>query len=251
MLVIPAIDLKDGACVRLSQGKMDQATVYSDDPVEMARRWEAEGAQRLHIVDLDGAIAGKPVNLKLVEKIRAAVNLDIEIGGGIRSMETVKQYCDAGVTYIILGTAAITRPDFLAAACDTYPGRIIVGIDACNGMVAVRGWTETTSVTAIEVARRIDSTRVAAIIFTDISRDGMLTGPNITSTAALAQAGTIPIIASGGISSIEDVLKLVPLEPQGVIGVIIGRALYTGTIDLRQCIAGVAGLASPVHHRRH
>lgn len=236
MLIIPAIDLKNGYCVRLSQGRMDEATVYSDDPVATALRWQADGARRLHIVDLDGALNGMPANAHAMEKICAAVNMEIQIGGGIRSLETIKRYMDLGVSYVILGTAAVMNPDFLRAACEAYPGRIIVGIDARDGMVAVRGWTKTTDVSAVEFARCLDSSRVAAIVFTDISRDGMLSGVNIQSTAALARAIPIPVIASGGVATIEDVRNLLSIETCGIIGVIIGRALYTGAIDLKECI---------------
>jgi len=237
MLIIPAIDLKQGQCVRLSQGRMDDATVYSSDPVETALRWQSLGARRLHIVDLDGAVSGKPVNSRVIEKICSAVNMDVELGGGIRDLQTVRQYISAGVDYVILGTAAVRDPALLAACCADYPGKIIIGIDARDGMVAVQGWTEETALRAVDFARTLDSTKVSAIVFTDIKRDGMLTGPDIESTAALARAVTIPVIASGGVSRIDDIKKLLAVEQSGIMGVIVGRALYTGTIDLKQCIA--------------
>lgn len=237
MLIIPAIDLKEGQCVRLSQGRMDDATVYSSDPVETALRWQSLGARRLHIVDLDGAVSGKPANTKVIEKICAAVSMDVELGGGIRDLQTVRQYISAGVDYVILGTAAIRDPALLASCCREYPGKIIIGIDARDGMVAVQGWTEKTEVRAVDFARTLDSDKIAAIVFTDIKRDGMLTGPNIESTEALARAVAIPVIASGGVSRIDDIKNLLAVEQSGIMGVIIGRALYTGNIDLKQCIA--------------
>ncbi|MCX8044214.1 MAG: 1-(5-phosphoribosyl)-5-[(5-phosphoribosylamino)methylideneamino]imidazole-4-carboxamide isomerase [Desulfobacterota bacterium] len=248
MLIIPAIDLKNGCCVRLSQGRMDKATVYSDDPVATARRFEAAGARRLHLVDLDGAIAGVPVNMRTIERIRTAVGIDIQIGGGIRSLGTVRQYMDIGITYVILGTAAVADPEFLNASCNAFPGRIIVGIDANNGMVAVKGWTETTMLRAVDVARQLDPHCVAAIVFTDISRDGMLSGINLQSTAELAAAVSIPVIASGGVASVEDIKRLLPLEPTGIMGVIIGRALYTGAVDLKHCLALAGDAASIQRH---
>jgi phosphoribosylformimino-5-aminoimidazole carboxamide ribotide isomerase len=237
MLIIPAIDLKEGQCVRLSQGRMDDATVYSSDPVETALRWQSLGARRLHIVDLDGAVSGMPVNKKMIEKICSAVAMDVELGGGIRDLQTVRQYINTGVDYVILGTAAVRDPALLASSCAEYPGKIIIGIDARDGMIAVQGWTEKTAVRAIDFARALDPDTIAAIVFTDIQRDGMLTGPNIDSTAALARAVGIPVIASGGVSRIDDIRHLLEVEQSGIMGVIIGRALYTGSIDLKQCIS--------------
>ena len=236
MIIIPAIDLKGGQCVRLSQGEMGRATVYSDDPAEVARRWQSLGAQRLHIVDLDGAVSGEPKNRVAVKSIRSCVSMQIELGGGIRNISTIEEYLSAGVDYIILGTAAIKNPGFLEESCKNFAGKIIIGIDARGGMLSVQGWTENTAIRAVDFAQQLDRSAVAAIIFTDISRDGMLTGPNIESTAQLAQAVTIPVIASGGVSCMADIEKLLEIESLGVQGVITGRALYTGDIDLKECI---------------
>jgi len=237
MIIIPAIDLKNGQCVRLSQGRMDDATIYSSDPVEVARRWESMGAKRLHIVDLDGAVSGVPCNKDLVKRICSSVSMEVELGGGIRDIEIVAEYLDAGVQYAILGTAAVRNPAFRDACCKKYPGRIIIGIDAQSGMVAVQGWTESTGVSAVELARQLDSAAVHAIVYTDISRDGMLTGPNVEETAKLAASISIPVIASGGMSGIHDVKNLLAVESSGIMGIIIGRALYTGGIDLKESIA--------------
>ncbi|MCP4715827.1 MAG: 1-(5-phosphoribosyl)-5-[(5-phosphoribosylamino)methylideneamino]imidazole-4-carboxamide isomerase [Deltaproteobacteria bacterium] len=237
MIVIPAIDLKDGKCVRLAQGEMDQSTVYSEDPVEVALRWEQKGATRLHIVDLDGAVSGKPRNKDLVKQICSAVSMAVELGGGIRDITTVAEYLSAGVEYCILGTAAIKDPDFLQQCCEEHGGSIIVGIDARDGMVAVQGWTETTSISAIDFAGKLDPVAVAAVVFTDIGRDGMLTGPNTESTAQLAEAVEIPVIASGGVACIDDIKELLKVEKSGIMGVITGRALYTGDLDLEECVA--------------
>lgn len=236
MLIIPAIDLKEGQCVRLSQGQMDRATVYSQNPAEVARRWESAGAQRLHIVDLDGAISGKPKNRDVIRSIRSAVSMQIELGGGIRDIDTIDEYLSAGIDNIILGTAAIKNPELLEKSCKMFPGKIIIGIDARNDKVSVQGWTEKTEMSAIDFAQQLDSSAVSAIIFTDIKRDGMLVGPNIESTAQLAKAVAIPVIASGGVSCIEDIKRLLEIESFGVKGVVIGRALYTEDIDIRECI---------------
>ena len=215
---------------------MDQETVYSSDPVEVAQRWQSFGARRLHIVDLDGAVAGEPRNSAVIRSICSAVSMEVELGGGIRTPATIEAYLDAGVDKVILGTAALRDPAFRAESCRHYPGKIIIGIDARDGMVSVKGWTEDTAVRAVDFARQLDSTAVSAIIFTDISRDGMLTGPNIHSTVEVARAVTIPVIASGGVSCIEDITNLRAVEEQGIMGVIIGRALYAGSIDLGECI---------------
>jgi len=237
MLIIPAIDLKNGQCVRLSQGRMEDATIYSSDPVEVALRWESMGAQRLHIVDLDGAVSGIPRNKELVKRICASVSMEVELGGGIRDLAAVDEYLSVGVQYAILGTAAVRDPAFRQSCCKQYPGRIIIGIDALNGMVALQGWTESTQLSAVELARQLDADAVAAIVYTDISRDGMLTGPNIDETAKLAASISIPVIASGGMSHIEDVQKLLSVKASGIMGVIIGRALYTGGINLKEALA--------------
>ncbi len=236
MLIIPAIDLKQGQCVRLSQGKMDQSTVYSADPAEVARQWESMGARRLHIVDLDGALSGEPKNRDAIKSIRSAVTMTIELGGGIRDVETIEDYLSAGVDKVILGTAAIKNPVLLEESCKRFSSRIIIGIDARDGMVSVQGWTENTETSAVDFAKQLDSQAVSAIIFTDISRDGMLTGPNIESTVQLAEAVSIPVIASGGVSCMKDLKRLIEVESSGIQGVIIGRALYTGDIDLKECI---------------
>jgi phosphoribosylformimino-5-aminoimidazole carboxamide ribotide isomerase len=237
MIIIPAIDLKNGKCVRLSQGEMHRETVYSDNPVETALKWQQLGAERLHIVDLDGAISGEPHNREAIRRIRASVEMHIEIGGGIRDMDTVADYLDSGIDSVILGTAAIKDPELRHTACERYPGRIIIGIDARDGLVSVQGWTEDTATTAIDFARQLDESSVAAIVFTDISRDGMLTGPNIESTVELARSIKIPVIASGGLSSLDDIRRLLKVKQHGIMGAITGRALYTGDLDLGECIA--------------
>ncbi len=234
MIIIPAIDLKDGNCVRLSQGEMNSATIYSSSPWETAKIIEDSGAERLHIVDLDGAVSGLTKNFSVIEKIRNTVSMKIEVGGGIRNIETIKTYLETGVDYAILGTSALKDPVFLNNACRRFKGKIIVGIDAKNGFVAVQGWTETTSVKAVDFADTLDPKSVAALVFTDILRDGMLTGPNIESTAELARSVSIPVIASGGVSGIQDIKNL--LKVNSIFGVIIGRAIYTGSIDLAECI---------------
>ena len=237
MLVIPAIDLKDGQCVRLRQGRMEDSTVFSDDPVQMAGIWAAKGARRLHIVDLNGAFAGTPVNNEIVKAI--AVNqpdLPIQIGGGIRNMDSVAFYIDAGVQWVIIGTAAVKDPGFVAEACKAYPGQIIVGLDAIDGMVATEGWAEVSEVTAIELVDKFSDMGVSAIVYTDISRDGMMKGVNIEATKELAEESPIPIIASGGVSKLADIANvkdICDLETgAGVLGVITGRAIYEGSLDL-------------------
>ncbi|MGD8366310.1 MAG: 1-(5-phosphoribosyl)-5-[(5-phosphoribosylamino)methylideneamino]imidazole-4-carboxamide isomerase [Desulfobacterales bacterium] len=241
MIVIPAIDIKSGRCVRLLQGKMDAETVFSDDPAAMARRWESEGAQMLHVVDLDGAVGKKPRNLRSVRGIVAAVRVPVQIGGGIRSLDTLKMYADLGIGRMVIGTEAIRNPKMVRDACRALPGMIVVGIDAKDGRVAIEGWTETTSVTAVDLAHRFEDDGVAAINFTDIRRDGMQTGPNIEETRRLAEAIRIPVVASGGVSCIEDIGRLLALESVGVSGVITGRALYSGTLDLKEAIRVASG----------
>ena len=237
MIVIPAIDLKNGKCVRLVQGNMDQETVYSDNPLQMARRWEQLGAELLHLVDLDGAVEGTPKNLDLIQEMVKGLFMPVEVGGGIRSLETIDSYIRAGAMRVVIGTRAVEDPDFLTEACRRFPGKILAGIDARNGYVAVHGWTKVTERPATDLAREIQGQGVSAVIFTDIHRDGMQTGPNIESTRALAESISIPVIASGGISSLEDVRALMRIEPCGVIGAITGRALYTGALDLREAMA--------------
>jgi phosphoribosylformimino-5-aminoimidazole carboxamide ribotide isomerase len=237
MVIIPAIDLKGGKCVRLLQGRMDAETVFSDDPSAMAVRWEDEGAQIIHVVDLDGAVEKQPRNLPAVSAIIARVGVPIQVGGGIRDMETIEMYMDAGVSRVIIGTEAVRNPDLVKTACRKFPERIVVGIDARQGFVAIEGWTKETRVTAVELAKQFEDCGAAAINFTDIERDGMRSGPNIQETAKLASSINIPVVASGGVSSWTDIENLLPLEPLGVIGVITGRAIYDGSLDLRSAIA--------------
>jgi len=222
--------------VRLSQGDMDRATVYSENPAEMAKTWQGMGAKRIHVVDLDGAVSGQPKNRDAIIAIVSAVSVPVQLGGGIRDIETIKEYFSCGIDRVILGTAAFKDPRFLEKSCRAWPGRIIVGIDATDGMVCVQGWTEKTAMLVADLVKKIEHLPLAAIVFTDIKRDGMLTGPNIESTAQLARSTHIPVIASGGVSRIEDIEALLTVEEFGVSGVIIGRALYTGNLDLRECI---------------
>jgi len=235
MLIIPAIDLKDGQCVRLRQGLMEDSTVFSDDPVAMARRWVEAGCRRLHLVDLNGAFAGEPVNGAVVEAITAAwPELPVQIGGGIRSLETIEHYVRAGVSYVIIGTKAVKEPAFVAEACAAFPGRVIVGLDARDGLVATDGWAEVSDIRAADLARRFESDGVAAIVYTDIARDGMLLGVNVAATVAMAQASSIPVIASGGITNLDDIRALQAEAHEGIIGAITGRAIYEGTLDVAQ-----------------
>jgi len=236
MIVIPAVDIKDGRCVRLRQGKMAEETVYSDDPVRMAWAWYSKGAERIHLVDLDGAAGGKRVNGEVIRKIARSVPVPLELGGGIRNLASVEFYLEAGVQWVILGTAACKDPKLVGEACRRFPGRVMLAIDARAGRVAVEGWTEDTERSAIDVARPFDSQGVAAVIYTDIQRDGMSVGPNLRATGELAKALRTPVIASGGISGLEDIRKVMTLSGQGVMGVITGRALYEGTLDLGEAI---------------
>ncbi|MCG6910651.1 MAG: 1-(5-phosphoribosyl)-5-[(5-phosphoribosylamino)methylideneamino]imidazole-4-carboxamide isomerase [Deltaproteobacteria bacterium] len=237
MDVIPAVDIKGGKCVRLEQGRMDAETVFSEDPVAMARQWAAAGARIIHIIDLDGAVMKRPKNLALVKEIVASVETKIQIGGGIRTRDTIAMYLEAGAERVIIGTEAIRNPSLVDEACREFPGRIVVGIDSRKGMVAIEGWTEDTRTKAVDLARRFENSGVAAINFTDIHRDGMQAGPNIDETRKMAEAVSIPIIASGGVATIEDIKNLMPLEPLGVTGVITGKALYSGSLDLKEAIA--------------
>ncbi len=232
MELIPAIDLKDGKCVRLRQGAMDDVTIYSDDPVEMARRWVEAGARRLHMVDLDGAVSGTPKNAAAVHAVcEAFPELPVQVGGGIRDEDTVQTYLDAGVRYVIIGTKAVTAPHFVNDLCLEFPGHIIVGLDAKEGKVAVDGWSKLSHHDVIDMAQRFEEDGVEAIIYTDISRDGMMSGVNIESTVALARAITIPVIASGGITNLDDVRALCAVADEGIQGAITGRAIYEGTLD--------------------
>ncbi len=238
MILIPAIDIKQGQCVRLRQGKMEDTTVFSDDPVAMAGQWLNQGAQRLHLVDLDGAFEGEPVNADVIESISAAYpELPIQIGGGIRNVETVEAYLAAGVEFVIIGTQAVRNPEFVTELCAEFPGHVIVGIDAKNGMVAVQGWAESSDTSAEHLAQRFEDQGVSAIVYTDISRDGMMQGVNVEATQHLAEAISIPVIASGGVTNIEDIKQLNGVKAAGIEGVIIGRALYEGTISLPEAQA--------------
>ncbi|WP_294949689.1 1-(5-phosphoribosyl)-5-[(5-phosphoribosylamino)methylideneamino]imidazole-4-carboxamide isomerase [Sulfurivirga sp.] len=235
MILIPAIDLKDGQCVRLRQGEMDDATVFSSDIAAMAERWKNAGARRLHMVDLNGAFAGKPENAEAVLAVtRAFPDLPVQIGGGIRSLETIETYLNAGVQYCIIGTKAVHEPEFVHEACRAFPGHIMVGLDAKGGKVAINGWAEVTDHEVIDMARRFEQDGVEAIIYTDIGRDGMLQGVNVDDTARLARAIDIPVIASGGVTNLDDLRALAPLAAEGVTGVITGRAIYEGTLDFAE-----------------
>ena len=244
MLLIPAIDLKNGHCVRLKQGDMDQATIFSDDPGEMARHWLMQGARRLHLVDLDGAFAGKPKNEPAVKSILLAVRefalandideIPVQLGGGIRDLDTIERYLDDGLSYIIIGTAAVKNPGFLHDACSAFPGQIIVGLDARDGKVATDGWSKLSGHEVIDLAKKFEDYGCEAIIYTDIGRDGMMGGVNIDATVRLAQSMTIPVIASGGVHNLADVEALCAVQEEGISGVICGRSIYEGTLDLRE-----------------
>ena len=237
MLVIPAIDLKDGQCVRLRQGRMEDSTVFSDDPVKTAGHWRAQGARRLHLVDLNGAFAGEPVNGAIVAAIaKAYPDLPLQIGGGIRDLKTIEAYLNVGVSYVIIGTQAVRHPPFVAEACREFPGRVIVGLDAKDGWVATDGWAEVSTVNVVDLARQFANDGVEAIIYTDIARDGMMQGVNLEATVRLASASTIPVIASGGVSRMEDIVELKRVAKTatgaGIMGAITGRAIYEGALDL-------------------
>ncbi len=236
MIVIPAIDLKEGKCVRLVQGDFSQVTVYSEDPAEMARTWREKGARRIHVVDLDGSLAGSPRNREVIRAIVDEAGVPVQVGGGIRDRKTVDAYLGMGVGWVILGTAALRNEPFVRDVCSAYPGRIILGIDARSGRVAVQGWTEKTSVTAKEIARLYEGCGIAAIVYTDIARDGMETGVNVEGTKDLARSVRIPVIASGGVAGIRDIERLKEIEEFGVVGVIAGKSLYTGALSLEEAI---------------
>ena len=235
MLLIPAIDLKDGRCVRLKQGDMNAETVFSDDPGAVARHWVEQGARRMHLVDLNGAVAGRPRNEPAIRAIVDAVggNVPVQLGGGIRDLDTIERYLDDGISYVIIGTAAVKNPGFLHDACNAFPGQIIVGLDARDGKVATDGWSKLTRHDVLDLARKFEGYGVEAVIYTDIGRDGMLTGVNVEATVRLARELRIPVIASGGFASLEDVEKLCAIEEDGVTGAILGRALYEGKLDFR------------------
>lgn len=246
MLLIPAIDLKDGDCVRLKQGDMDDATIFSEDPAKVARHWLDHGARRLHLVDLNGAVAGKPKNEAAIKAITAEVGdeIPVQLGGGIRDLDTIERYLDDGISYVIIGTAAVKNPGFLHDACGAFPGHIIVGIDARDGRVAVEGWSKMTGHDAIDLARKFEDYGVEAVIYTDIRRDGMMTGVNIEATVKLARALRVPVIASGGIASMEDIRALAQVEAEGITGAITGRAIYEGRLSFRKAQAELDRLAA-------
>ena len=235
MLIIPAIDLKDGKCVRLKQGQMEKSTIFSENPAEMARKWVNLGAQRLHLVDLDGAFAGKPVNESAIKSIVSEVGADIpiQLGGGIRNLDTVEKFIHSGVDSVIIGTAAVTHPGFLHEACFAFPGQIVVGLDAKDGDVAINGWAKLTGHNVIELAQKFEEYGVESIIYTDIGRDGMLSGVNIEATVKLSESLKIPVVASGGVSNIGDIKALCEVANIGIRGVITGTAIYEGTLDFK------------------
>jgi phosphoribosylformimino-5-aminoimidazole carboxamide ribotide isomerase len=237
MIVIPAVDIKNGKCVRLCQGRMDAETVFSDDPAAMAHKWDVSGVEIIHVIDLDGAIKKRPKNAEVIRDIIAAVNAHVQVGGGIRNLKTIETYLQLGVYRIIIGTEAIRNPQLVKDACRLFPGHIVVGIDARNGLVAIEGWTETTRTRAVDLAMQFEDQGVTAINFTDIHRDGMQTGPNIEETRKLAETISIPVVASGGVSTLQDIRNLLPLEPLGVMGVITGKALYAESLNLAEAIS--------------
>ena len=239
MLIIPALDIKDGHCVRLKQGRMSDATVYSEDPVAMAKHWKAQGARRLHVVDLNGAAAGKPKNEAVIKAILQGVgdSLPVQLGGGIRDLDTIEHYLDMGVGYIIIGTAAVKNPGFLQDASTAFSGHIIVALDAKDGKVAVEGWSKMTGHDVVDLAKKFQDYGVEAVIYTDIGRDGMLTGVNVEATVKLARELRVPVIASGGLTSIEDIKALCKIESEGINAVITGRAIYQGTLDFKKAQA--------------
>ncbi len=252
MLIIPAIDIKDGHCVRLRQGDMNDATVFSENPLAVARHWHAQGAQRLHIVDLDGARDGRPKSEGLVRDIVTALGeqLPVQLGGGIRDLDTIERYLDIGVSYVVVGTAAVRNPGFLKDACSAFQGHIMVGLDARDGKVAVDGWSKLTRHDVFDIAHKFEDLGVEAIIYTDIGRDGMMTGVNVEATRKLAAQLSTPVIASGGINNLQDVRDVWALEPDGVSGVITGRAIYEGTLDFKAALQMVAQRDDPAQQAR-
>jgi phosphoribosylformimino-5-aminoimidazole carboxamide ribotide isomerase len=245
MQIIPAIDIKDGHCVRLKQGDMQAVTIFSEDPAAMAQHWLEQGAQRLHIVDLNGAVAGKPRNELAIREVVSVIGeeIPVQLGGGIRDLDTIERYLDDGISYVIIGTAAVKNPGFLHDACYAFPGHIIVGLDARDGKVATDGWSKMTGHDVVDLAKKYQDYGVEAIVYTDIGRDGMLTGVNIDATVKLARELKIPVIASGGIASLQDIANLLPYENDGIIGAIAGRALYEGKLDLKAAIKAAKGEA--------
>lgn len=254
MLLIPAIDLKDGKCVRLRQGRMSDDTVFSDDPLAMAERWIDAGARRLHIIDLNGAISGKPVNSEIIHRITQAFpEIPVQVGGGIRDDDTIQSYLDAGVSYVIIGTKAVNAPHFVADICLEFPGHIIVGLDAKDGKVAIDGWSKLSHHSINDIAQRFEKDGVEAIIYTDISRDGMMSGVNIEASVSLAQSITIPVIASGGITNLDDIRALCQVADEGIMGAVIGRAIYENTLDFAEAqqLADELGEQPTVSFIRH
>ncbi|MDW7674750.1 MAG: 1-(5-phosphoribosyl)-5-[(5-phosphoribosylamino)methylideneamino]imidazole-4-carboxamide isomerase [Bacillota bacterium] len=241
MIIFPAIDLRGGKCVRLVQGRLDQETIFSENPVEVAKTWQAKGAEFLHLVDLDGAFAGKPKNLEVIAEIAANVTIPTQLGGGIRNIDTIEEILGLGISRVILGTVAIGNPKLVQEACDRFPGKIVLGIDSKDGLVAVEGWGTTAEKSAIELALEMKKLGIERIIFTDIRRDGMLSGPNLDSTKELAEKTGLKVIASGGMSSLEDVKAVKALESAGVEGAIMGKALYTNTVKLEDALAVAVG----------
>ena len=237
MIIIPAVDIRDGKCVRLLQGRQDAETVFSDDPAAMANKWAGAGAELIHVIDLDGAFTKRPQNLAAIENILKTIDTPIQLGGGIRDEQTAQRYLEMGIQKVIIGTEAINNPGWIKRLADRFPGRVVVGIDARNGLVAIEGWTENTRVRAVDLAKSFENCGLAAINFTDIHRDGMQTGPNIKETRALAEAIDVPVVASGGVASIKDIKNLLPLEAVGVTGIITGKALYTGSLDFVESLA--------------
>ena len=236
MIIIPAVDIKGGKCVRLEQGLMNKETIFSDHPEEMALLWERKGAERLHLVDLDGAVRGKPLNKRAIKNVIDAVSIPVELGGGIRDLDTIEEYINLGIDHIIIGTVAYKNPDLVEEACKRYSGKIIVAIDSKDNYVSVEGWTEPTSIIAIDLAKRFEDIGIAALIYTDIKRDGMRRGPNIDGIREFAKGINVGVIAAGGISSIKDIEDLLPLEEDGVSGIITGRALYDGSLKLEEAM---------------
>jgi phosphoribosylformimino-5-aminoimidazole carboxamide ribotide isomerase len=245
MQIIPAIDIKDGHCVRLRQGDMQSVTVFSEDPAAMAQHWLEQGAQRLHLVDLNGAVAGKPKNELVIREVCSVIGDDIpvQLGGGIRDLDTIERYLDDGISYVVIGTAAVKNPGFLHDACSAFPGHIIVGLDAREGKVATDGWSKMTGHDVIDLARKFEDYGVEAIIYTDIGRDGMLSGINIEATVHLARAVKVPVIASGGLATIENVKALAEFEADGIAGAIAGRAIYDGTLNFKDALKAAQGKA--------
>lgn len=239
MIIFPAIDIKDGQCVRLMQGDPKRSTVYGKDPAAVARGWEEEGAQWLHVVDLDGAFSSEPRNRGVIDSILGAVEIPIQVGGGIRRLETVREYIEMGVDRVILGTAALRHPELLEEACRIHPGRVALGIDARHGLVAIEGWKETTGIDAVSLVRRFSHLPLSAVIYTDIHRDGMQSGVNVNATRRLLKSIDVPVIASGGVASIDDIKALLPLIPLGLTGVITGKAIYDRTLDLKEALSFV------------